>query len=101
MTINTDWQCAMENRLAQLEAQVTHLLARLPKQPTRKLRPIADTDTMTDKHRAFAEELGIDPAPEWAKFRNYCLAHDVRYANFHAAFRNWLANVPHMTRGKQ
>lgn len=59
----------------------------------RVLRAIADTDHPTEKHLRFAESLGIDPGPEWGKFKNYCLAHDKRYANFEAAFRNWLANA--------
>jgi hypothetical protein len=55
-------------------------------------RAITDLDHVTDKHREFAKSLGIDPGPEWGKFKNYCLAHDKRYANFEAAFRNWLAS---------
>ena len=62
----------------------------------RALRSITDEDTMTDKHRAFAVTLKIDPGPEWGKFKNYCLAHDSRYANFEAAFRNWLARAAEM-----
>ena len=50
----------------------------------------------TEKHHAFAASLGIDLGPEWGKFKNYCLAHDKRYANFEAAFRNWLANAETM-----
>ena len=64
-------------------------------------RAIQDTDGITDKHRAFAATLKIDPGPEWGKFKNYCLAHDKRYANFEAAFRNWLANSVTMNGGKR
>jgi len=60
------------------------------------LRPIADSDHPTEKHLNFARTLGIDPGPEWGKFKNYCLAHDKRYANFEAAFRNWLAKANEM-----
>ena len=67
----------------------------------RGLRPISDDDKPTEKHREFAKSLGIDPGPEWGKFKNYCLAHDKRYANFEAAFRNWLANAVTMNGGKR
>ena len=63
---------------------------------TRGKRAITDTDTPTDKHREFAQQLGLNLGPEWGKFKNYCLAHDKRYANFEAAFRNWLANASSM-----
>jgi hypothetical protein len=63
-------------------------------------RAITDEDKPTDKHREFAKSLGVDPGPEWGKFKNYCLAHDKRYANFEAAFRNWLANAKTMNGGK-
>lgn len=56
-------------------------------------RGISDEDRPTDKHLAYAKGLGIEVGPEWGKFKNYCLAHDKRYANFEAAFRNWLANA--------
>lgn len=59
-------------------------------------RAIRDDDGPTEKHLAFAKSLGIDPGPEWGKFKNYCLAHDKRYANFEAAFRNWLARSDEM-----
>ena len=64
-------------------------------------RAITDLDHPTDKHRDFAKTLGVDPGPEWGKFKNYCLAHDKRYANFEAAFRNWLANSKTMNGGKR
>lgn len=59
-------------------------------------RPINEFDCITEKHRLFALQIGIDPGPEWGKFKNYCLAHGKRYANFEAAFRNWLANSKEM-----
>ena len=62
-------------------------------------RAIRDEDRPTEKHITFAKTLGIDPGPEWGKFKNYCLAHDKRYANFEAAFRNWLANAKDMKGG--
>lgn len=64
-------------------------------------RQISDLDTMTDKHREFAKSLGVDPGPEWGKFKNYCLAHGKQYVNFEAAFRNWLANSVTMNGGKR
>ena len=64
-------------------------------------REIHDTDQPTEKHLAFAKSLGIDPGPEWGKFKNYCLAHGKRYVNFEAAFRNWLANAHAMNGGSR
>lgn len=59
-------------------------------------RAIMESDCPTEKHREFAQQLGLNLGPEWGKFKNYCLAHDKRYANFEAAFRNWLANASSM-----
>lgn len=59
-------------------------------------RPISDEDGPTEKHFALGQQLGVNVGPEWGKFKNYCLAHDKRYANFEAAFRNWIANAPNM-----
>ena len=59
-------------------------------------RAIRDDDGITEKHLAFAASLKLDPGPEWGKFKNYCLANDRRYANFDAAFRNWLARAAEM-----
>lgn len=68
--------------------------------PKRTLRPISETDKPSEKHFNFGRTLGIDVGPEWGKFKNYCLAHDKRYANFEAAFRNWLANANQMKQGR-
>jgi hypothetical protein len=62
----------------------------------RLLRSISDDDKPTEKHFSLAATLGIDLGPEWGKFKNYCKAHDKRYADFEAAFRNWLANAADM-----
>jgi hypothetical protein len=48
---------------------------------------------VSEKHKEFAKNLGIDHGPEWGKFVNYCKANDRRYANYEAAFRNWLAEA--------
>lgn len=56
-------------------------------------RPISEADKPTEKHFALAQQLGVELGPEWGKFKNYCLAHDRRYANFEAAFRNWIARA--------
>ena len=64
-------------------------------------RPISESDSPTEKHLAFARDLGINVGAEFAKFKNYCLAHDKRYADFNAAFRNWLANAPRMQGGNR
>lgn len=59
-------------------------------------RAINEDDKPTEKHFNLAKTLGIDLGPEWGKFKNYCKAHDKRYADFEAAFRNWLANASDM-----
>ena len=64
-------------------------------------RQINDTDGITEKHRALAKSLNIDIGPAWGAFKNYCLAHDKRYANFEAAFRNWLASPLNQHGGKR
>jgi len=56
-------------------------------------RAIDDTDAPTEKCRNLATKWRLDVGHEWGKFKNYCLAHDARYANFESAFRNWLANA--------
>lgn len=62
-------------------------------------RPISEEDKPTDKHFEFGRLIGVEVGPEWGKFKNYCLAHDKRYANYEAAFRNWLANAQQMKGG--
>jgi hypothetical protein len=64
-----------------------------PKQLPKGKRAISDEDKPTEKHCNLAASLGVDVGPEWGKFKNYCLAHDKRYANFEAAFRNWIVNA--------
>jgi hypothetical protein len=88
-------------RLSRLEEQVEQLAKRRPREPKRGKRDITDEDRPTDKHRDFAKLLGVDVGPEWGKFKNYCLAHGKQYANFEAAFRNWLANSQQMNGGKR
>jgi hypothetical protein len=55
----------------------------------------------TEKHTELAQRLKINMGEEWGKFKNYCLAHDKRYANFEAAFRNWLVSSLNMNGGKR
>lgn len=55
----------------------------------------------TEKHAELAQRLKISMGEEWGKFKNYCLAHDKRYANFEAAFRNWLVSSVNMNGGKR
>jgi hypothetical protein len=62
-------------------------------------RAISDDDKPTDRHFALAMQLGVDLGPEWGKFKNYCKAHDKRYADFEAAFRNWIAKAAEMKGG--
>lgn len=62
-------------------------------------RPISEEDKPTEKHLTLGQQIGVNVPAEWAKFKNYCLAHDKRYANFEAAFRNWIVNSEHMKGG--
>jgi hypothetical protein len=62
----------------------------------RVLRPISEDEKPSEKHFSFGAKLQVEVGPEWGKFKNYCLAHDKRYADFEAAFRNWLANAHDM-----
>ncbi|MDH4328549.1 MAG: YdaU family protein [Nitrospira sp.] len=72
------------------------------KPPKRKvLRSICDDDKPNDKHFAYGQRLGVDVGPQWGQFVNYCLAHDKRYADFNAAFRNWLTNAPKFQGGQR
>ena len=68
----------------------------VPVVPKSGKRAIQDEDEITPKHLALAASLKIDPGPEWGKFKNFCLANDRRYANFEAAFRNWLVRAAEM-----
>lgn len=56
-------------------------------------RPFSEEDRPTEKHKTLAEMWKLDLGHEWGKFKNYCLAHDKRYSNFEAAFRNWLSTA--------
>jgi len=56
-------------------------------------RAILDSDQPCEKHVKLAEAWQLNLGFEWQKFKHYCLAHDKRYVNFEAAFRNWLANA--------
>lgn len=82
-------------RLDELETRIRLLEAR-PIPAGRKKRGIQESDGPTEKHTRLALTLGIAIGPEWGKFKNYCLAHDKRYANFEAAFRNWLVTAKDM-----
>lgn len=72
--------------------------------PKKGKRAISDEDKPSEKHFAYGQRIGVDVGPEWGKFVNYCKAHDKRYADFDAAFRNWLSNSknfkggPHVVR---
>ncbi len=67
----------------------------------RQMRAISEEDAPTSKHFELGKVLKVDVGPEWGKFKNYCLAHDKRYANFEAAFRNWITNAPEMKGGRR
>ncbi len=60
----------------------------------RSLSPWPDDFTLTDKRRVVAEACELDAAWEWGKFRDHARAHDKRYANWDAAWRNWCRQAP-------
>lgn len=62
-------------------------------------RSISEEDKPTEKHFEYGRKIGVNVGPEWGKFYNYCKAHDKRYADFEAAFRNWLSNSVRMNGG--
>lgn len=62
-------------------------------QPKHGKRPFPDEFRPTDKHQRLATDWKLDLGHEFGKFKNYCLAHDKRYSNYEAAFRNWLSNA--------
>lgn len=69
--------------------------------PSKGKRAWSDELKPTEKHAELAQRLKINMGEEWGKFKNYCLAHDKRYANFEAAFRNWLVSSVNMNGGKR
>ena len=89
----SNWQQSIEQRILALEAR--------PFPKGRGKRAIRDDDKPTPKNIEFARSLQIDVGPAWGRFKNYCLAHDARYANFEAAFRNWLASPLNQNGGKR
>jgi len=52
-----------------------------------------DDFKLTEERRDVARAFGIDPATEWAKFKDSALAHGRRYANWDAAWRSWCRNA--------
>jgi hypothetical protein len=53
-----------------------------------------DDFSLTDERRQVALVCGLDAAWEWNKFRDHARAHDARYANWDAAWRNWCRQAP-------
>lgn len=62
-------------------------------------RQITEEDGPSERHFEYGKKNGINVGAEWGKFFNYCRAHDKRYADYEAAFRNWLANSRAMSGG--
>lgn len=55
--------------------------------------PIRDDWKPTAKHHEYADEHGVDVSSQMMKFRNHAVAKDLRYADWDAAFRNWLVKA--------
>lgn len=53
-------------------------------------RQLPDDWAPSETHRAEAKSLGVSCDGEAQKFRDYCQANGRGYADFEAAFRNWL-----------
>lgn len=63
--------------------------------PSRKRpsTPLPDGWKPNDKHREEAQKLSIDLNHQADRFRNWALSKDTRYANWDAAFTNWIKNA--------
>lgn len=59
----------------------------------RPSRPLPDDWSPTEKHSRYAAEHSIDLEAQAARFRNHAEAKDLRYANWNAAFTNWLTKA--------
>lgn len=76
--------------------EVSHSAA--PAKPTKPKKPrkvkcqIRDDWAPSLGNVITAQKLGIDLESEASKFRDYCLANAKTYADWDAAFRNWLRN---------
>ena len=61
--------------------------------------PFPDDFQIEEKHKTLAAQWRLDVGFEFGKFKNYCLAHNKQYANYVAAFRNWLATAYERQKG--
>jgi uncharacterized protein with von Willebrand factor type A (vWA) domain len=50
----------------------------------------------TDAHRAEASRQGVDCDGQAERFRDWCTSNAKRFADFDAAFRNWLRRAREM-----
>jgi hypothetical protein len=48
---------------------------------------------LTEEMRAFAVSYGLDANAEFQNWRDYCLSHDRRYADWEATWRVWIRNA--------
>lgn len=77
---------------------ITNVISRGSKQPSESSRKKPST-TLPDEwkpnenHRKKALEQGFDIEEQADRFRNHALARDLRYANWNAAFNNWISRV--------
>lgn len=54
--------------------------------------PLPENFVPNDNNRQIARERGLDLRAVFEKFRDYNLAVDGRYVDWHRAFSNWLRN---------
>lgn len=68
--------------------------SRAPRAPTvPRLRPWPEDLKLTDKHRAFAEQGGLDAGMEWGAFKDHHLAKGSRFADWDRAWQTWCRNA--------
>jgi hypothetical protein len=56
----------------------------------RRLKPWPEEFVLDSELREMATSAGCDPEAEFAAFKNYCTAHAKEYADWYAAFANWI-----------
>lgn len=76
---------------------MTLLSDRTVSEPSKNRRkaehPLPEDWAPNDKHRAMAEESGVEIAVEVAKFRSHAEMHDRRAVRWDSAFNYWLINA--------
>jgi len=72
----------------------------VPKKPKRILTGWPEGLQVSEKHKALAEGLGLNVFTEFAHFRDKAQANGWTYADWDAAFSNWLRNEHKFRQGR-